>query len=228
MNIAIIPARGGSKRIPKKNIKNFCGKPVIGYVISTAINSKLFDAVIVSTDDEEIKLKALELGAEVPFMRPKDISDDITPTVPVVAHAIRECISKNFVFSNVCCIYPASPLIQIRDIRSVYNLLLENPTNYCLPIAEYPSSIQRSFKINQNQRLEPFFPRNELNRTQDLEKAYYDCGQFYWGHKNTWLNSKYLHSNGIGFVIPSWRVVDIDNHDDWERAEFIFKYMKNI
>lgn len=226
MNIAIIPARGGSKRIPKKNIKNFCGKPIIAYAISTAINSKLFGSVIVSTDDEEIKHTALEYGAEVPFMRQKDLSDDRTPTVPVIAHAIRECIKNDYVFSNVCCIYPTSPLTEIEDIKSVYKLLLENPNNYCLPISEYPSSIQRSLKINQNQRIQPFFSHNELIRTQDLEKAYYDCGQFYWGHKKTWLNSKYLHTNSIGFIIPGWRVVDIDNNDDWERAEFIYEYIK--
>ena len=227
MNIAIIPARKGSKRIPNKNIKIFCGKPIIAYSISVAIKSKLFDKVIVSTDDEKIKNIALNVGAEVPFIRPKDISDDSTPTVPVVAHAIRECISRKIVIDNVCCIYPASPLIQIEDLKSAYDLFLKNSNNYCLPVTEYSSPIQRSFKLKKNKRLEPFFSENELVRSQDLKIAYHDCGQFYWGKKNTWLNSKHLHSNSIGFIIPNWRVVDIDNPEDWQKAEFIFKQINS-
>ena len=219
MRIAIIPARGGSKRIPRKNIKHFDGKPMIAYAILAAKASGLFDHVIVSTDDNEIMQIATELGAEVPFVRPAEISDDHVPTVPVIAHSIRACAQMGLHIDLACCIYPGVPFIQIDDLKKALSLLESSGADFCFPITEFPSAIQRALKQDKNGRMSPFFPQNEMMRTQDLEVAYHDAGQFYWGSKQAWLSNTRIHSGGMGYPIPSWRVVDIDTVDDWNRAE---------
>ncbi|MBI5329738.1 MAG: pseudaminic acid cytidylyltransferase [Betaproteobacteria bacterium] len=223
MNIAIIPARGGSKRIPRKNIKEFCGKPMIAYAINAAIESRLFGHIIVSTDDNETCNIATAWGAEVPFTRPNELADDHTTTVPVIAHAIEACKKLGWQFDYVCCIYPGVPLIQIDDIIGSLELLMKVNCGYCFPITEHPSKIQRALRLLSNNRVQPFHPEFETTRTQDLESAYYDAGQFYWGKTNTWLTKKHIHNNGIGYAIPNWRVVDIDTNEDWQHAERIFK-----
>lgn len=219
MNIAVIPARGGSKRIPRKNIKLFSGRPMIAYAITAAQKSGLFEHVLVSTDDHEIAEIANALGAETPFVRPAELANDFTATVPVVSHAIKACEVLGWRFSNVCCIYPGVPFIEIADLQGAFNKLIQGNADYCFPVTEFPSAIQRALKQNTDGVMHPFYPEHELTRTQDLEPAYYDAGQFYWGKKEAWLNNPRIHSNGVGYVIPSWRVVDIDTPEDWARAE---------
>ena len=226
MNIAVIPARGGSKRIPRKNIKAFGGKPMITYAINAAQNSGLFDHVLVSTDDAEIASIANAWGAETPFVRPADLANDFTATVPVIAHAIKACEALGWSFDNVCCIYPGVPFIEVADLQGAIKHLDTRSAEYCFPVAEFPSAIQRALKRNSDGEIQPFYPEFQLTRTQDLEPAYFDAGQFYWGKKKAWLRNPRIHSSGIGYVIPSWRVVDIDTPDDWERAELLAMAIK--
>jgi pseudaminic acid cytidylyltransferase len=225
MNIAIIPARGGSKRIPKKNIKEFCGKPMIAWSIELAISSELFDDVIVSTDDDDIADVAKLYGAKVPFKRPVHLSDDLTPTVPVIAHAIGEHLLTDTTIKFVCCIYPCSPFILINDLEASIKIMKERGANFIYPVCEYHHPIYRGLRKLKNDKMEFLYPEFELTRTQDLEKVYHDTGQFYWGKVNAWLDNMKMHSNGLGFTIPNWRVVDIDNIDDWKRAELLFKQL---
>ena len=227
MNIAVIPARGGSKRIPRKNIKAFGGKPMITYAINAAKNSGLFDHVLVSTDDAEIASIANAWGAETPFVRPADLANDFTATVPVIAHAIQACEALGWSFDNVCCIYPGVPFIEVADLQGAIKHLDTRSAEYCFPVAEFPSAIQRALKRNSDGEIQPFYPEFQLTRTQDLEPAYFDAGQFYWGKKKAWLRNPRIHSSGIGYVIPSWRVVDIDTPDDWERAELLAMAIKS-
>lgn len=227
MKIAVIPARGGSKRIPRKNIREFAGKPMIAHAISAAIESGLFEHVIVSTDDEEISRIANEWGAETPFMRPDELADDYTPTVPVIAHAIAVCQAMGWNIEYVCCIYPGVPFIKNEDITQAFDLLQINQAAYSFPITEFPSAIQRALRRLPDGRMQPFFPEYELTRTQDLELAYHDAGQFYWGKPDTWLTNNKIHRSGIGLAIPNWRVIDIDTPDDWDRAEILYTAILN-
>lgn len=226
MKIAIIPARGGSKRIPRKNIKVFGGKPMIAHAITAAKNSGLFDHVLVSTDDAEIASIANEWGASTPFVRPAELANDFTATVPVIAHAIQACEVLGWSFDNVCCIYPGVPFIEVLDLQGAFKHLEAGKADYCFPVTEFPSAIQRALKQNSDGVMQPFYPEFELARSQDLEPAYYDAGQFYWGKKEAWLTNPRIHSSGLGYVIPSWRVVDIDTPEDWERAELIAMAIK--
>ena len=218
----MIPARGGSKRIPRKNIKIFHGKPMIGYAIDAAIRSRAFDRVIVSTDDEEIAQVARDCGAEVPFTRPAELADDFTATVPVVAHAIRACLDLGWEVKEVCCIYPSVPFISIEDLLTANGQLLATDANYVFPVTEFPSPVQRALRRLSDGTVEPFQPKHAATRTQDLEPGYFDAGQFYWGRARAWLGGSNLHLNGVTLVIPGWRVVDIDNPSDWERAEALY------
>lgn len=222
-NIAIIPARGGSKRIPRKNIKAFAGKPMIGYAIEAARASKVMDRVVVTTDDDEIAAIAEDFGAEVPFRRPAELADDITPTVPVIQHAISACRTRGYAFENVCCIYPGVPFIRAEDIEAALDLLIElGGDGYTFPVAGFPSPIQRALKRADDGALSPFDPQYVNTRTQDLEPAYFDAGQFYWGSAESWAAGANVHANGRGLVLPEWRVVDIDTPEDWHRAEALF------
>lgn len=222
MKIAVIPARGGSKRIPRKNIKMFAGKPMLAHAITAAKISGLFDHVIVSTDDDEIAQVARAWGAETPFVRPAELADDHTTTVPVIAHSIRACEKLNWHIDLACCIYPCVPFIQIDDLKGALALLRNAVADYCFPVTAFPSAIQKALRRDENGRMSPFYPQYELARTQDLEPAFHDAGQFYWGTRKAWLAKPRIHSGGVGFAIPSWRVVDIDTPEDWQRAERIF------
>jgi pseudaminic acid cytidylyltransferase len=222
MKLAVIPARGGSKRIPRKNIKIFHGKPIIGYAIAAAIASELFDRVIVTTDDEEIAQMAKECGAEVPFMRPPELADDHTPTVPVIAHAIKACQSMGWDVLDACCIYPGVPFISSRDLRAAYEQLLATGAHYVFPVTEFPSPFQRALFRLPDGSVKPFQPEYAATRTQDLEPGYFDVGQFYWGKTYAWLQGLNLHLNGVTLIIPEWRAVDIDTPADWERAELLY------
>lgn len=219
MNLAVIPARGGSKRIPRKNIKDFCGRPMIAYAIAAAKESGIFDRIIVSTDDDEIAKIARNLGAEIPFLRPPQLANDQAATVPVIAHAIEECKKIGWIADNVCCIYPCVPFIEIGDLRDAYLRLESSDASYCFPVTPYASAIQRALKLVDTGKLEPFFSEFELTRTQDTNEAYHDAGQFYWGKATAWLTNAHIHRDSLGLVIPKWRVVDIDTLEDWSHAE---------
>jgi len=226
MNIAIIPARGGSKRIPRKNIKNFAGRPMISYAVTAAIDTGLFSHVIVSTDDHEIAEIAKHYSAEIPFIRPAELSDDHTPTVPVIKHAIDQLELQGVHPEHVCCIYPAVPLIYTYDLLAGFQLLQQLPSvDYSFPIAHFPSAIQRALRIHASGRVNSFYPEHELVRSQDLEPAFYDAGQFYWGRCEAWKGNPFIHNSGAGIIIPSWRVVDIDTEEDWRRAEIIYQLL---
>lgn len=224
MKVAIIPARGGSKRIPRKNIKLFADKPMIGYAIDAALESGQFDRVIVSTDDAEIAEIARERGAELPFLRPAELADDHTPTVPVIQHAIEACNALGWGITHACCIYPGVPFIRASDLAAAYELLEANGgEGYAFPVTGFPSPIQRALKRGGDGQVAPFNPEHVGTRTQDLEPAYFDAGQFYWGRAETWLAGLNIHANGRAIVLPEWRVVDIDTPDDWERAEALHR-----
>ena len=202
MKIAVIPARGGSKRVPRKNIKEFCGKPMIALAITAAKESALFDHIIVSTDDAEIADIARNWGAETPFVRPEELSDDLTPTVPVIAHAVSSCIDLGWQVSYACCIYPCAPLIQENDLRAAYELCIAQNADFVYPVTEFAHPIQRAMRRLPNGEMQFFYPQYELTRTQDLETAYHDAGQFYWGKASSWLAHKKMHSEGLGMPIP--------------------------
>ena len=224
MRVAIIPARGGSKRIPRKNIKEFCGKPMIAYSIIAAKESKLFDRIIVSTDDEEIADIAREFGVEVPFMRPKELSDDHTGTVPVIAHAIQT-LQKHSVIHSACCIYATAPFIRAQDITNAYNALVTHNKQYAFPVTTFPFPIFRGVKRDDTGNIEMFWPEHFTTRSQDLEEAYHDVGQFYWGTSDAWLNGTPIFSDATTIVLPRHLVQDIDTHEDWHRAELMHKVL---
>lgn len=225
MKIAIIPARGGSKRIPRKNIKPFAGQPMIAYAIAAARACGLFEHVVVTTDDEEIAAIARAHGAEVPFMRPAELSDDYVATIPVVVHAIDACRALGWDVQYACCIYPAVPLIQADDLRDAFALMRDSGAPYAFPVAEFPSAVQRAMRRRADGVMEPIYPQYVATRTQDLEEAYFDAGQFYWGTAAAWTSGASPHKAGQGLVIPSERVVDIDTARDWARAEALHRLM---
>lgn len=228
MNIAIIPARGGSKRIPRKNIKRFNGKPMIAWSILMAQESALFDHVIVSTDDQEIADISISFGALVPFIRPADLSNDLAPTVPVIAHAVTVCADLGWRADHVCCIYPCAPFARMEDLVAGLELLNATNADYAYPVAEYAHPVQRAMLRSEQGRMGFLNPEYELSRTQDLPKTYHDAGQFYWGKTAAWSSLKPMHSEGVGLIVPHWRIVDIDTPDDWHRAEILFKLLQNI
>jgi pseudaminic acid cytidylyltransferase len=223
VKIAVIPARGGSKRIPRKNIKQFSGKPMIAWAISIALESNLFDEVVVSTDDDEIANVARSWGAKTPFVRPANLADDLTPTVPVVAHAVSTCSNLGWGVEYACCIYPCVPFLQVSDLVDALNMLLDCNADFVYPVTEYAHPVQRSMRRLSSGKMQFYSPEFELTRTQDLEKSYHDAGQFYWGTLPAWLEHKKMHTDGLGMPIPNWRVVDIDSEDDWIRAARSFQ-----
>lgn len=222
MRVAVIPARGGSKRIPRKNIKDFCGKPMIAWSIEAAKTSGLFDRIIASTDDEEIAEVAKQWGAEVPFMRPAELSDDHAGTTPVIAHATQWALDQGLGVAGVCCIYATAPFIQTDDLKRGWDALNSGDWDYAFTVTDFSAPIFRSFKQTAEGGIEMFFPVHFVTRSQDLPVALHDAGQFYWGRPTSWLEGKRIfdrHSKPV--VIPRWRVQDIDTLDDWERAEIL-------
>ena len=227
MNVAIIPARGGSKRIPRKNIKAFHGKPMIGYSIETAIASGCFDKVIVSTDDDEIASVAAAHGADVPFLRPAEISGDYATTMDVMAHAIDWCQNEGWHVGAVCCLYATAPFLLPEDLQKGGALLRGSDVQFTFSAASFPFPIQRAIKLDQFGSVSMFSPRNEQVRSQDLEEAYHDAGQFYWGKTKAFLDKLSIfspHSRAV--LLPRNRVQDIDTPEDWELAEFLYSALK--
>lgn len=222
MRIAVIPARGGSKRIPRKNIKDFCGKPMIAWSIEAAIKSGLFDRIIVSTDDEEIAEVAKQWGAEVPFLRPDELSNDYAGTTEVIAHATQWVVNQGYDVEAVCCIYATAPFIQVADLKQGLEALESGDWAYAFTATDFTAPIFRSFKQAADGGIEMFYPEHFSTRSQDLPVALHDAGQFYWGRPSAWLSGKRIFDrHSIPVAIPRWRVQDIDTQEDWRRAEII-------
>lgn len=227
MRIAIIPARGGSKRIPRKNIKIFCGKPMIAWSIEAALRSNCFDRVIVSTDDTEIAQIARDYGAQVPFIRPATLADDRTGTSPVVAHAIQWLEQQDELVEHVCCIYATAPFLDEVDLQNGWNQLRDSGLDYSFSVASYAFPIQRALTIDTNGVVSMLNKEYLQTRSQDLTPAWHDAGQFYWGTKSSWLNgTEILDGRSISIKIPRHRVQDIDTEEDWIRAEFMMKTLQ--
>lgn len=226
---AIIPARGGSKRIPRKNIRLFNGIPMIAWSIQAAINSGCFDRVIVSTDDEEIASIANSYGAETPFLRPEDISDDYATTSEVVGHAIRHERSEGRDLDYVCCIYPTAPFINISNLKKGLEIIQARDYEYVFSATSYAFPIGRAFSFKTMDGLQMIFPENEKVRSQDLKDAFHDAGQFYWSRAQTWLDFKPIFSSkSFPLLLPRMEVMDIDTEEDWEEAEIKFKLLQKI
>lgn len=226
-NICIIPARGGSKRIPRKNIKDFLGKPIIAYSIETAINSNLFDEVMVSTDDEEIAEIAKKYGANVPFLRSKKNSDDFATTYDVIEEVIDEYSKINQLFTNACCFYSCAPLVTIEMLNVAYTKLNETDLDAVFPIIEYSFPIQRAIKLNNN-KIELFNEKYLSSRSQDLEKSFHDAGQFYWMNIEKITEKKKIITDNCGaIVISELQGQDIDNKTDWKLAELKYKLINS-
>lgn len=227
MKVAIIPARGGSKRIPRKNIRVFAGKPMIAHSIECALSSGVFDRVIVSTDDAEIADVARRFGAEVPFVRPPELSNDHAGTTAVVGHAVGWLQTEGVKISAACCIYATAPFVRASDLRQALQVLEDGEWLYVLGVTSFAFPIFRSVRMDAEGRIEMFFPEHFSTRSQDLPEALHDSGQFYWGRPDAWVSSKRIfdrHSTAI--VIPRWRVQDIDTEEDWERAEMISRQLQ--
>jgi pseudaminic acid cytidylyltransferase len=227
MRIAVIPARGGSKRIPGKNIRKFAGKPIIAWPIEEALKSELFDSVIVSTDDEQIADVALSFGATVPFVRPSNLADDFSDTKDVVRHAISVLgLDRDFA-SQICCIYPTSVFVTPEHLEHGLKLLNSKECYFTLSITGVDARLLRSFTQDSDGRLKMIFPENYNKRTQDLTPLFCDAAQFYWGSVSAWQSAEpFFSENSLGVVIDSSRVVDIDTEFDWSSAEIIFQSIK--
>lgn len=226
INIAIIPARGGSKRIPQKNIKLFCGKPIIAYSIEAALTSGCFDRVIVSTDNQDIADIALQYGAEVPFLRPAHIADDYATTIEVIQHAVSAlALDKS---ALICCLYATAPFVTPTSLAKGLEILTIERLDYCFSATEFSFPIQRAFRLDQRGRVAMYQPDYYNTRSQDLESAYHDAGQFYWGTYHAFVTGKPIFSEDAKPVImPAYQVLDIDTQDDWNNAEFLYKLLQS-
>lgn len=223
MKLCVIPARGGSKRIPRKNIREFGGKPMIAWSIKAAKDSGCFDLIIVSTDDEEIADVSQHWGAYVPFMRPVELADDFAGTTPVVSHAVQWYLDHRQELTGVCCLYATAPFVEPTDIRLGCELLERTALDrFVFTATAYASPIQRALRLNSASGEAHMWQPDQFNkRSQDLEPAYHDAGQFYWGRPQAWLKSRNLFEGSKPLLLPRWRVQDIDTEEDWVQAELI-------
>jgi pseudaminic acid cytidylyltransferase len=228
MNIvAIIPARGGSKRIPGKNIKRFAGKPIIAYSIVAAQNCGLFSRIIVSTDSKEIAGVAEEFGSEVPFIRPAELSDDFTDTSAVILHTLNWLEKNDALPDYFCCLYATAPFIQVKSIKEGFGRLKQEDATSAFSVASFAYPILRALKTDDNGCLKMFWPEHKTTRSNDLPEAYHDAGQFYWGHTRRFLKERtFFSSKAIPVVMPRHLVQDIDTPEDWEVAEYMYKALK--
>lgn len=227
MNVAVIPARGGSRRIPRKNVRPFCGRPVIAWAIETARASSLFEHVVVSTDDAEIRDVALQYGAECPFVRPAELAGDHTLTSAVIGHATRWALDAGWVIDAVCCIYPTAALIDAVDLRRGLDALTSGDWAFAIAATTYAAPIQRAFTQRPDGGIEMYFPDQFATRTQDLPVTLHDAAQFYWGRPEAWMDGRRMFDRwSVPVMLPRWRVQDIDEPQDWERAESVFRQMR--
>jgi pseudaminic acid cytidylyltransferase len=224
-NLCLIPARGGSKRIPKKNIKSFLGKPIISYSIELAIKSNLFDEIMVSTDDQEIAEIAIKYGATVPFFRSSQNSDDFATTLEVIQEVRLEYLERKKIFDNICCLYPTAPLVKVNDLIEGYNLLLTNKIDFVYPITQFSYPILRSVFFDNSGNLKMKWPEFSNTRSQDLEKHYHDCGQWYWYANVSLINNSFNRIKAL--ILDNVCVQDIDSFDDWGIAELKYKLINN-
>ena len=223
MNIAIIPARGGSKRLPRKNIKMFHGLPVIAYAIKTARESGIFDEVFVSTDDGEIADIARSFGATVPWVRTRELSDDFATTVNVMQDAVRKLDSSLSNLENVCCIYPVTPLLKKEFLLEGLRVLKGGNWDYVITAMVAKTPPERFLSLGKNSEITMRFPEYEAVRTQDIASAYHDAGQFYWGKKTAWESALPIFSSRSTLLeLPREMAVDVDTLEDWQHAEVLF------
>jgi pseudaminic acid cytidylyltransferase len=223
MNVAIIPARGGSKRIPNKNTRLFAGKPIIAYSIEAAQLTGLFDRVVVSTDSEHIAQVARQFGAEVPFLRPAELSDDHTPTAPVVAHTLHWLAASGCPADHACCIYATAPFVRPEYVTEGYRLLTEQQVSSVFSVTPFPFPIFRALQIAADGHMAMFWPHYELTRSNDLPAAYHDAGQFYWLTCAAFLQDQKMYGrDALPVILPRYLVQDIDTPEDWETAEHMF------
>ena len=228
MRVAVIPARGGSKRIPRKNIRDFCGKPMLAWSIDAALASGCIDRVIVSTDDREIAEVARRRGAEVPFLRPANLADDYVGTTAVVQQAVRQLIADGVDVAETCCLYATAPFVTGEDLRRGLDLLIKNEASYAFSVATYSFPIQRALRLTERGRIAMYHPEYADTRSQDIEEAYHDAGQFYWGTRAAWLAAEAIYTDhSVPVVLPRYRVQDIDTPEDWERAVWMFEAMRH-
>lgn len=227
-NILIIPARGGSKRIPRKNMRKFKGIPIIERTIKKVLELEYFEKTVVSTDDQEIASIALKAGAEIPFERPERISGDFASTREVILHAIDWYESKGEELNNICCLYATSVLLKTKDLIKGIEVLSEsNHSNYVFTATKYAHPIQRAFYLNNDKKTKIFSQNDFFKRTQDLQVAYHDAGQFYLASRDTWKSKVNIFDEAQPIIIPSWRAIDIDTEEDWKFAELIFDIIFN-
>ena len=228
MNICVIPARGGSKRIPHKNIRDFCGKPMIAWSIEAAKESSCFSQIVVSTDDQEIAEVARSWGAQIPFMRPAELADDFSGTTPVVVHAVQWLQGKGMEMEAVCCLYATAPFVEPAEIRKGREQLDQTGTHrFVFTATSFASPIQRALRLDpQTGEARMWQPENYSKRSQDLDDAYHDAGQFYWGRPQAWSSGSRLFEGGRPLLLPRWRVQDIDTEDDWKRAELMYRCLR--
>lgn len=224
MKVAIIPARGGSKRIPGKNIKPFAGKPIIGYSIEAAIDSNLFDRIIVSTDSPQIAEVAVDFGAEVPFLRSPDLADDYTGTDAVIVDVLERLAQNNFKATYVCCLYATAPFVEPQDLQRGYSILRESGACSAFTVTSFEAPIFRSLQCNKFGRLKMIWPEYKKSRSQDLLEALHDAGQFYWADVLKYMKERVFWStDAVPVYMPRFRVQDIDTPEDWEIAEKMFQ-----
>ncbi|MCL4149606.1 UNVERIFIED_CONTAM: hypothetical protein GTU68_029928 [Idotea baltica] len=227
-NLALIPARGGSKRIPRKNIKNFLGKPIIAYSIEAAIESELFEDVMVSTDDEEIAKIAKQYGAKVPFLRSIQNSNDYAVLADVVKEVVLRYAEQNQEFSTVCCILPTAPFITSKKLIETHEKLKKDKFDSVFPVIEYSFPIQRSLEMSNN-KIKMVWEEHLNTRSQDLEPRYHDAGQFYWIRSDVFLHEeKLLTRNSGAIVISQLEAQDIDSETDWKLAELKYKLTYDV
>lgn len=228
MRVAVIPARGGSKRIPRKNIRQFAGRPMIAWSIETALTSGLFDQVVVSTDDDEIAAVAVEEGAVVPFRRPPELSDDYAQTKPVVAHAVSSIEAAwRKEISHVCCIYPTAPFLEAEDLVTGWRAIAGGSFRYAFAVTSYAYPVQRALRRLPGGGVEMLQPGCRAARSQDLEQVWHDAGQFYFGDTSAFIDGlPVFDSYASPVVLPRWRVHDIDTQEDWVRAELVFQALR--
>lgn len=228
MKVGIIPARGGSKRIPGKNIKNFCGLPIIAWSIQAMKSTGIFDKIIVSTDSEEIALVAIEYGAEVPYLRAKELANDFTGTTPVISDVVKRLVAEHGLSSigEVCCMYATAPMVEPNDLIGSLNLLIDRKCDYVFAAAKYDFAPKRALVTNAFGFADPVFSENIDQRSQDMDDLYHDAGQFYWGSRDSWLNCLPIFgSKSKPFFMPRLRVQDIDNLEDWDNATVLFELL---
>lgn len=229
MKIAVIPARGGSKRIPGKNVRLFCGRPIIEYSIEAALKSGVFDKVIVSTDDTSIATLARSAGAETPFVRPASLADDFTGTNAVVRHAIEFLEQSKISVDFACCIYPTAPFLRTQDLRKSLELLQYSRKAFAFSVTSFDFPVQRAIRLDTDGTVAPMFPESIAARSQDLTPAYHDAGQFYWGTSAAFLGDIDLYSkHSLGVPLPVYRVHDIDTEEDWMQAELMFRALDSL